>query len=110
MDLEEIKRAMHTLECGDTTFLSVERLAALKIVHDHLAKLTNTQPEEASEPKPAQRMMRTTPIVTGSEFLDAISDVSFEDAMMILDEHMEALRVVIPREYDAVMNRLWKLK
>ena len=46
------------------------------------------------------------PHLSGSDFLDAASAAPMEDVMEILDEHMEALRVVIPREYEAVLERI----
>lgn len=36
MDMQEIEQAMHTLANGDTTYDAVMRLAALKVVRDHL--------------------------------------------------------------------------
>lgn len=103
VDLQEIERAMHTLACGETTFDTVARLAALITVHDHL---TAENPDNILSPYSAQQAPAAMPHLSGSDFLDAASAAPMEDVMEILDEHMEALRVVIPREYEAVLERI----
>lgn len=100
MDLQEIERAMHTLACGDTNFDTVARLASLVIVRDHLSQ------SDAVYQAPQERAAA----VGGSDFLDAVADVPISDALRVIDEHMEALRVVIPKEYESVMRKLYDLK
>lgn len=46
----------------------------------------------------------------GSEFLEASSGTSYRKLMMVLDEHMSALAVVQPREYEAVMDKIRALR
>lgn len=103
VDLQEIERAMHTLACGETTFDTVARLAALITVHDHLSA---DNQDHTPAPYSVQQAPATMPHLSGSDFLDAVSAAPMEDVMEILDEHMEALRVVIPREYEAVLERI----
>lgn len=104
MDIKEIERAMHTLACGDTNFDTVSRLASLVIVHDHLSAAAQQEPfAYSTEPRMAP------PNLSGSDFLDAVSGAPLEDVLRVLDEHMEALRVVIPAEYDTIMRKLHKL-
>ena len=109
MDIQEIERAMHVLACGETTYETVSRLAALKVVHDHLTQTADAQVPQAYSAAPAPQS-DPPPRMTGSEFLEALSEVPYEDAMMVLDEHLEALKVVCPKEYESVMRRLWKLR
>ena len=104
MDIKEIERAMHTLACGDTNFETVSRLASLVIVRDHLATLTAP---------PAERLEERTSTAafspSGSEFMDAVAAAPIDGVMRVLDEHMEALAVTIPAEYDVVMRKLRRL-
>lgn len=46
----------------------------------------------------------------GSEFLEACSGVPYPSLMQVLDEHVSALRVVQPREYEALMGRIRALR
>lgn len=97
VDLETIEREIRELEArGDTTYSLCERLAWLYVCRDHL--------------RPEREESRTTQDLRGSEFLEAASDVSYPVLMRILDEHMSALRVVQPREYESVMDKINRLR
>lgn len=97
IDLETIEREINELEArGDTTYSICERLSWLYVVRDHL--------------RPVRDHARTTQDLSGSEFLEAASGVSYPALMRVLDDHMSALHVVQPREYDSVMNKILSLK
>lgn len=90
--METIEREINELEnTRDTTYRTCERLAWLLIVRDHL------------RPTPTDDK---TQWISGSEFLDACSGVSYPSLMRILDEHMSALSVVNRREYDAMIAKI----
>ena len=92
IDLETIEREINTLEArGDTTYSQCERLAWLYVVRDHI--------------RPARGDEKTQDL-RGSEFLEACSDRSDPGVMRGLNEHMEALKIVQPREYEAVMAKI----
>lgn len=92
ISLETIEREISEIEAkSDTTYRTCERLAWLYVVRDHLRPRGNDD---------------KTQWMTGSEFLDACSDVSYPRLMKVLDEHMSALAVVNPREYSSVMRRI----
>lgn len=96
ISLEEIEREIRELEArGDTTYSLCERLSWLYIVRDHL--------RPTNEAKQTQQL-------SGSEFLEAASGVSYPALMRILDEHMEGMNVVYPREYENVMAKIRALK
>ena len=96
VDLDEIEIEIKQLEArGETTYSLCERLAWLYIVRDHL------------EEKPQQRR---TDRMGGSEFLEACSDIPCERLLSVIDQHMQVLKVVQPKEYDAVMGRIRALK
>lgn len=97
IDLETIEREIRELEArGDTTYSICERLSWLYVCRDHL--------------RPVREETHTTQDLSGSEFLEAASGVSYPALMRILDEHMSALKVVQPREYDSVMERIKYLR
>ena len=92
ISLDIIEKEISELEArGDTTYSLCERLATLYVVRDHLLG-----PKE-------DRFTRT---LSGSEFLEAASDVPYDALMAIIDDHLEVLRVVQSREYNAVMDRI----
>lgn len=93
IDLETIEREINELEArGDTTYSICERLSWLYICRDHL--------------RPPDERIMPTQNLTGSEFLEACSNVAYPMLMRILDEHMTALKVVQPKEYDSVMAKI----
>lgn len=92
VSLDIIEREILELELRrDTTYAVCERLAWLYIVCDHLAD-GNPQPD--------------VPKVGGTEFLDLCSHVPYLALMGVLDEHMTALSVVQPKEYESIMSKL----
>lgn len=100
IDLETIEREISELEARETSYHLCERLAWLYVVRDH------QRPREArSEP-----FAGNTPQAEGSDFLRACSGLEYARLMEVLDEHMAALSVVQPREYQAVMGRIEALK
>lgn len=93
ISLETIEREINELEArGDTTYSICERLSWLYTVRDHLM--------------PTRQDTRLTQQLFGSDFLDATSNVPYPMLMSILDEHMEALKLVQPREYENVMAKI----
>lgn len=95
VSLDIIEREISELETRETSYAVCERLAWLYIVRDNL------------KPKSGEPAM--TESLGGSAFLELASNVPYDGLMKVLDEHMEALRVVIPKEYDSVMNKLREL-
>lgn len=96
VSLDVIEREIDERLQGDTTYANVERLAWLFTVKNNI-QVSDTQ----SEQKPA-----LTSTLSGSEFLEAASNVYYPSLMKILDEHMTALKIVQPKEYNAVMDRI----
>lgn len=98
ISLETIEREIGEIEATrDTTYKTCERLAWLYIVRDHL-RPTQT---------PSDHRTQT---ISGSEFLELSSGVSYPALMGILDEHMSALSVVNPRLYESLMDKIRALR
>ena len=97
IDLETIEREINDLEArGDTTYSLCERLSWLYVVRDHL--------------RPVREETRTTQRLSGSDFLEAASNVPYPQLMKILDDHMSAIRIVYEKEYDNVMAKIRALR
>lgn len=95
VSLDIIEKEINELEArGETTYSLCERLACLYTCRDHLRP-------EAKDSK--------TQHLTGSDFLEAASGVSYQALMAVLDEHMSTLQAVQPRAYESLMNRILAL-
>lgn len=98
INLDEIEREIYDLEArGETTYSLCERLAWLYIVRDHI-KDGRSGVASLSGNKTGQ--------LSGSEFMEACSNIDFAELMAILDEHMSAVRVIAPKEYDSVVRKI----
>ena len=95
VNVETIEQEILELEKKDASYAVVERLAWLYIVRDHLLP-------PASEP-------RTSRFI-GDRFREACSDVPIESLMDILCEHMQAIELAYPKEYEAIIKKISALK
>ena len=92
ISLEELEKTIIELESRDTTFATCERLAWLYIVRDHL---TNTKPTGKSPDYLGQ-----------SEFLQVAAGIDIQYLLGVLDEHLEAIKMLYPKEYEAIIIKL----
>ena len=92
-DLAMIEREIRELEASETCYRTCERLAWLYICRDHMRHA------------PVEEVV-TEPEGESSEFVAAARAADLDGLMRVLDEHMEALRVVQPREYSAVLGKI----
>ena len=93
LSLEEVERTILELEKRDTTYATCERLAWLYIVHDHLTQRIVQEKSRAAE-------------MEGSPFLAACSGAEITEILRVVNEHMEAVRVIYPKEYSAVIEKI----
>jgi hypothetical protein len=99
IDLETIEREISELEARQPSYKACERLSWLYIVRDHLyAKIY--PPEGKATLKSA---------LSGSEFLDAANGKPYEDVMRVIDEHLETIRLLYPKTFDSVVQRVKEL-
>lgn len=98
MNIDEINREILTLEKGQTTFANCEKLSQLYIVRDHIEGAGGVIQREA------------TPRLSGSEFLEIASEVDILDLLEVLDEHMDTLQLVYPKDYQAIIKKISALK
>ena len=94
MDIGEIRSEISRLENSDTNYKNCEKLSTLYIVRSGLE----------TEEKP--RFRHSHSFASSSEFLAAISDVPVEDWVGVIDEHLESVRALFPKEYAAVIRKI----
>lgn len=95
INIELIEQEIIELEKRDTSFATVERLAWLYVVKDHL-----NAPEGA----------KMTSELIGSEFLDACSNVPINSLLSLLGEHFEIIKAMYPKEYQTIIANIRALK
>lgn len=111
IDLNEINETIDKLKREGTTIQAAERLAMLYIARDHM--LREDAPADmaqgyarAASPTP----IKGTPIQLSdratSEFIAACEGVMIEDVLDVMDRHMEAIAVLYPKEYEAILRQL----
>lgn len=92
IDLDIVKEEIAALEQEDTTYETCERLAWLYIVRDGLLKKRVAELPD-----------------TRSEFLKAASEAPTDALLTVLDEHMDAIKVIYPQEYEKLVERIREL-
>lgn len=97
LNLDEIDKTILDLENHDTTYAACEKLAWLYIVRDHLK---NTMTNETI----------LSPLSDDSEFLAAASNINISELLNILNEHMEVIKILHPREYASLIEKISALK
>lgn len=92
LDLSVIEDEITAIETeSETTYDACERLACLYTVRDHLKAKDNNGD------------------AVSSEFLTASIGIPISDLMRVIDEHMEAIKIVYPSEYAAIVARIKSL-
>lgn len=97
MNVRELEKEIAALEKAEASWQTIQRLATLYIVFDHLT--------ESGNPIVAHEIRSTMPDYAG-EFGKAISGASTDDVVSILAEHMSVIKILHPKEYQAVIERL----
>ena len=96
-DISEINREIATLEAKQTTLPVLEKLALLYIVRDH------------NEPNAVKRNALKrgySQSSASSEFKQAAMRIPADSLLDILDEHMEAIKILSPKEYAAILKKI----
>ena len=96
VNLDEINGEIAKLENQPSTYITIERLAMLYIVRDHLTVSPVSVPAVSGLDIPHG----------DSDFMCGCAGKTINQVMEIMDELMETLSIIQPRLYDAVMDRL----
>lgn len=103
IDYNEIRDEIERLEHSGTTYANMEKLAMLYSVRNNAPDRS-----EASE-RSAPVMKYSYAQASDSEFLRAVSTAPIEGVLNIIDEHLNAVRVLYPKEYSAVLRKISEL-
>lgn len=91
LDYNEINREIDKLENGNTTYSNIEKLAMLYTVRDKQDNSYSYAP---------------APFVSSSEFITVASKKPIEGVLNVLDEHMDAIKALYPKEYDVIIKKI----
>ena len=91
MDMREIDNEIIRLENMDATYDILTKLAVLYSIKDHHTEKKAVYSHASSE------------------FINVLSGADWDQALEVLDEHMDAIKILHPREYTALINRLRQL-
>ncbi len=114
IDLRELNETIDDIKRKGGTVNDAIKLAMLYIAKEHMQREEDARkPTEtaqnysyaASEPYQKEIPTRTKKRRT-SPFLTACEGVEIDDILDILDEHMEAINVLYPKEYEAILRKL----
>lgn len=94
MNIKEIDEEIEKQKSLGTNWSSIEKLAMLYTVRNNLVETFDG----------------VVPIYTNSEFGKAISNVPIEKLVPILSEHFEVIKMLYPKEYNAVIEKIEGLK
>lgn len=86
------------------TASTCQLMASCYTILDHLFPGNS----RSNDPSPLQ-MYSTSPepiVVDGSEFVQVGREAGMSRLLEVLDEHMECIRALYPKEYAAIMRRL----
>lgn len=99
IDLETIEREIDDLEHREASYKLCQRLSWLYTVRDHLvAKMY---------PPDGKTALKSA--LSGSEFLDAANGKPYEDVLKVVDEHLETIRMLYPKTYSALVDKIREL-
>ena len=116
IDLREIRETIDEIKRNGTTVGQAEKLALLYIAAQHMeqeeAERMQRNPEKmergysrAAAPESRTAYVQVEP---RSRFLEACNGAKVTDVLGVMNEHMEAIMVLYPKEYEAIIARIKK--
>lgn len=99
IDMNEINEEITKLENSDTNWKNCEKLSVLYGVRGGMNQKAQPYVENSYS-------YASAPIMNGSEFVKVASSVPFEHLLSVLDEHMEIIKAIYPKEYRIIIKRL----
>ena len=106
MDIDEINKHIRKLKCEETSWQSVNKLAALCTVRDELEEAHAPETQIQALQPATYAATYSTAAEPQSDFVEAASAVPFSGLMRVLDEHMNAIKLVYPKEYELVIRKI----
>lgn len=93
---EEILEAIAECSKKEPTYSNCEKLATFYTLLRYLYSEENGQSFSNGG----------FPVMSGSEFREAITGKNIEKVVDVLDEHMKVVQVLYPKEYRSVINKI----
>ena len=106
MDIDEINEHIRKLKCEETSWQSVNRLAALCTVRDELEEARAPETQPLALPPTDYPAAYSAAAEPQSDFVAAASSAPFGGLMRVLDEHMKAIKLAYPKEYELVIRKI----
>ena len=91
LDMAEIKDEIERLEQMETNYQNCSKLAILYAIYDRYQK-----PEKITN----------NSSYAASEFLKVVAAAPLDQVLEIIDEHMDCIKVLYPKEYYAIIKRI----
>ena len=101
IDLDEIGREIDRLEHSETTYANCERLSVLYAVREQYG---------GAPKKRAVAERYSLAAAPSSEFISAFKAAPIDQALMLIDEHMEHIQLLYPKEYRAIVRKLNEMR
>ena len=99
ISMEQIDGEINVLEQEKPTHIIMEKLANLYIVRDHMTIQPDLPSDDATVPLFKNK----------SEFMEVCSSKNISAVLEALDEHMEAIKLLYPKEYDSLIEKIRNL-
>jgi len=96
---EELLNAIQEMQSKPPTYNTCEKLATFYTLLSHLYS-------EGESRGYSYDVKSVFPVSTGSEFREAITGKDIEQVVDVLDEHMDMVKILFPKEYKAVIQRI----
>ena len=94
MTIDEINKEILLLEPAEVNTRNVQVLASLYQIRDNLGQVS------------ASNVM---PVLKGTELNNALSNAPINALMDLLNEHFEVVKTIMPKEYEAFVDRAKRL-
>lgn len=114
IDLREIDETIDEIKRKGRTVNDAVTLAMMYIARDHMEQdeLPAQRAHDcarAAEPMRAKETPDRIQTRGTSQFLAACDGLETDKVLALMDEHMEAIRVLYPKEYEAIVRRLKRM-
>ena len=112
IDLREIRETIEEIRRNGTTVGQAEKLALLYIAADHMEREEAEREENAtmergySRDAAPERVPDRIMVDATSDFLRACNGAKIEDVLKVMDEHMQAISVLYPKEYNKILRSI----
>ena len=114
IDLREINETIDELKRNGSTVGAAEKLALLYIAREHMEREEQGAIPERHMKSGYSRAAAPLPTIIKveprSKFLEVCDGAEIEEVLKVIDEHMEAIIVLYPREYDALIEKIRKTR